>query len=73
VRKDSSSNDTRTRPRLVESPNRVVGSIQDGIGQTSNSTGGSVTSIEKTKKKKQLLKMLRIVSFGRNCLKKIQS
>ncbi|KAH0717791.1 hypothetical protein KY285_013822 [Solanum tuberosum] len=49
VRGDSSSNDTTKRPRLVESPDRVAGSVQDGIGQTSNSAGGSVSSNEKQK------------------------
>ncbi|MCD7471779.1 hypothetical protein HAX54_012447 [Datura stramonium] len=49
VRGDSSSNDTRKRPQLVESPDHVAGSVQDGIGQTSNSAGGSVSSNEKQK------------------------
>lgn len=49
VRGDSSSDDTTKRTRLVESPDRVAGSVQDGIGQTSNSAGGSVSSNEKQK------------------------
>lgn len=49
VRGDSSSNDTRKRPCLVESPDRMAGSVQDGIGQISNSAGGSVSSNEKQK------------------------
>ncbi|KAJ8549434.1 hypothetical protein K7X08_033141 [Anisodus acutangulus] len=49
VRGDSSSNNTSKSPRLVESPDHVVGSIQDGIGHTSNCAGGSVSSNEKQK------------------------
>ncbi|XP_070021839.1 heat stress transcription factor A-7a-like [Nicotiana sylvestris] len=49
VREDSSSNDTRKRPQMVESPDRVANSVQDGIGQTSNSAGGSVSSNEQQK------------------------
>ncbi|KAM3362013.1 heat stress transcription factor A-6a-like isoform X2 [Capsicum galapagoense] len=43
VRGDSSSNDTR------KGPDCVAGSVQDGIGQTSNSAGGSVSSNDKQK------------------------
>ncbi|OIT22506.1 hypothetical protein A4A49_30536 [Nicotiana attenuata] len=32
VREDSSSNDTRKRPQIVESPDRVANFVQDGIG-----------------------------------------
>ncbi|KAJ8545397.1 hypothetical protein K7X08_017980 [Anisodus acutangulus] len=49
VRGDSSSNDTNKRARLVELPDHVAGSVQDGIGQTSNSPGGSVSSNGKRK------------------------
>ncbi|XP_016477963.2 uncharacterized protein LOC107799373 [Nicotiana tabacum] len=49
VRGDSSSNDTRKRPQTVESPDRVANFVQDGIGQTSNSAGGSVSSNEQQK------------------------
>ncbi|CAN4082189.1 unnamed protein product [Withania somnifera] len=46
VRGDSSSNDSRKGHRLMESPDHVAGSVQDGIGQTSNSAGGSMSSNE---------------------------
>lgn len=34
MRKDSSRNETRISSRLVEYPDRVVDSFQDGIGQS---------------------------------------